>query len=159
MCSDVSSPFDPKVYCSDASTAKGAFCSAEVGGADKKGFYSRLVDHGPLEPDHDPESLPKPPSPFEAKPTAERPLAMHYDHLEICGGSGPISSALAGLGFSPGPVIDLSVSPVFDFGESRVVEWVLFLIQHKRVRSVFLSPSLHYVQHRGTSDGPVAPYP
>ena len=63
-------------------------------GADKKGFYSRLVDHGPLEPDHDPGDLLKPPS------------------------------------------------PVFDFGESRVVEWVLFLIQHKRVRSVFLSSLL-----------------
>ena len=149
MCSDVSSPFDSKVYCSDASSVKGAFCSAEVGSeissalwrsADKKGFYSRLVDQGPPGVGLETSALEEPPCPFEAKPTAERPLAMFYDHLEICGGSGPISSALADLGFRPGPVIDLSVSPIFDFSQTRVVEWVVYLVQRKRVGSIFISP-------------------
>ena len=69
-----------------------------------------------------------------------KPLAMHYDFLEVFGGRGPVSSALAARGITNCLVLDLSVSRQFDLSSSRVVEWVLFLVQSGRVRSVFLSP-------------------
>ena len=153
MCSDISTPFEESVFCSDSSLSKGAFCEAFVGerassalwrSADKKGCSEPLAPaataaEASAELLADPSPVPSGAAAPE-KESLNKPLAMHYDFLEVFGGRGPVSSALAARGITNCLVLDLSVSRQFDLSSSRVVEWVLFLVQSGRVRSVFLSP-------------------
>ena len=66
--------------------------------------------------------------------TSSRPLAQLFDFLEVCGGSGVLSEKMAGKGFVVGPIVDLSFSLHYDLTKSRVLEWLLFLVRHQRVK-------------------------
>ncbi|OLP75869.1 hypothetical protein AK812_SmicGene44271, partial [Symbiodinium microadriaticum] len=122
MCSDISTPFEESVFCSDSSLSKGAFCEAFVGerassalwrSADKKGCSEPLAPaataaEASAELLADPSPVPSGAAAPE-KESLNKPLAMHYDFLEVFGGRGPVSSALAARGITNCLVLDLSV--------------------------------------------------
>ena len=56
--------------------------------------------------------------------------ALRFHFLEICGGTGKIGLHLTRLGWTVGPLLDLSVSPQYDWASCRVFS----------VDAVFLSP-------------------
>ncbi|CAK9023992.1 unnamed protein product, partial [Durusdinium trenchii] len=82
--------------------------------------------------------------PFETgadlPPPVERPLAQVFDFIEVCGGSGVVSEQMAMLGYTVGPIIDLSYSPHYDMTKTRTLEWLLYLVQSARVRALMLEP-------------------
>ena len=69
-----------------------------------------------------------------------KPLAMRYDFLEVCGGSGVVSEQMNLLGFVVGPIIDLSFSRQYDLTQPRLFEWLVFMIREGRLRSLMLEP-------------------
>ena len=69
-----------------------------------------------------------------------KPLALRFHFIEICGGTGKIGAHLRDLGFSTGPLLDLSFSPGYDWADSRIFAWVTHLVSHGLVDSVFGSP-------------------
>ena len=50
-----------------------------------------------------------------------------------CGPRAPLGEAFAKLGLRAGPRIDVATHPVWDLRTSRVVEWILFLAERRRV--------------------------
>ena len=145
--SDISVPYDSCVYATDASNAKGAATSKKVGteisrilwlGGDKRGGYTMLDpparsilrelgedvdDDGAL-----PLSEPQKAIPFE------------FDFVEIFGGSGVLSEAVARLGLSTCPPIDLSRTKHHDIGNHKLLDWIFQMIAEKRFKSLICEP-------------------
>ena len=64
----------------------------------------------------------------------DRVLAEVFDFIEICSGrEAPLTEAMAKEGLRVGPRIEICLHRLFDLGELRILEWVLFLVQHDRV--------------------------
>ena len=143
---DLAAPYDSRIYCTDASSTKGAIVSAEVGkriseiawkGLRSKGAYTRLLSPsetvlhtlGELEPE-----MPEPTS------WVDRPLAYHFDFVEVYGGACLISKYLTAQGYVCGPPIEISVSQEFDMRAVWIAEWLSFLISQGRLRSAFFCP-------------------
>ena len=75
--------------------------------------------------------------PLGSLPSPERVLIETFDFIEICSGSrAPLSAAMAKAGFRVGPRIDLKVNDLWDLTSSRIVQWLLFMVEHKRVWGV-----------------------
>ena len=70
----------------------------------------------------------------------QRPLAYVYDFIEVYSGSGRVGKAVGGKGWSVGPAIDIAESPAFDMEWLRTIEWLLFLLQRRRLRSFLVAP-------------------
>jgi len=71
---------------------------------------------------------------FGSTPSPSRILIETFDFIEICcGPHAPLSAAVAKQGLRVGPLIDILKSPLWDIRETRVVEWILFLIERRRV--------------------------
>ena len=70
----------------------------------------------------------------------ERPIGMHFQFIEVCGGSGVVTKALLKMSINCGPVIDLSFSQQYDLTNGRVVEWLIFLLESDRLQSFLVSP-------------------
>ena len=157
--SDVKAPFHKWVYASDASTAKGAFCRAEASeekmhplwqAGDFKGartfldsWQKQTVGEAEFFEEEDWETLHEEVFPGQGSSKCAapaRPLAQHFDFLEVCGGSGVVSDQVAALGYVVGPIIDLTYSCHYDLLDLRAVEWLLFMVQNRRVRAVALEP-------------------
>ena len=67
-------------------------------------------------------------------PSPERVLIETFDYMEICcGPRSPLCVAMARQGLRVGPHIDLATHKMWDITSLRVVEWLLFLAEHKRV--------------------------
>lgn len=143
---DLAAGYNHKIYCTDASSTKGAIVSAEVGvrlsevawrGLRSKGAYTRLLSPseivlhtlGELEPD---VSVPE--------TTVDRPLAYHFDFIEVYGGACLISKYLSAQGYVCGPPIEIAVSPEYDMRCVWIAEWLSFLISQGRLRSAFFCP-------------------
>ena len=145
---DATAPYDEEVYAIDASLAKGAYTVKHVGLAvsrllwlcgDKKGSYTSLdlparaqlravgcdLDQDPV-----PEWIEKP----------SRAPDLHFDAVEICGGSGVLTSALSLRGLVCSAPIDLSRSSQFDVCDVRLLEWVLFMLSEHRLHAVLCEP-------------------
>ena len=139
-----------EIYATDASNRKGAVVSASVGSelqesvwlnADKQGSYTHLdngframLRHlGEVDDDLD-RACPFP----EVEPIRKQPL-LYFDFVEICGGAGKVSAALARLGRSVAPVLDLSNSRHYDLTCLRLTEWIIYMIEENRFRS-FIAP-------------------
>ena len=73
-------------------------------------------------------------------PPVERPLAQHFDFLEVCGRSGVLSDEMSCRGYVVGPIIDITYSKQYDLISDRVFGWLLFMIQHKRIRATAIEP-------------------
>ena len=71
---------------------------------------------------------------FGTAPSPERILIETFDFVELCcGPRSPLSAAVARAGLRVGPRIDLAVHPMWDLRALRVVEWILFLAERRRV--------------------------
>ena len=143
---DLAADYDSKLYCTDASSHKGAIVSTPAGrrivevlwkSMRSKGAYTRLLSPaecvlknlGELEPS------------FEAKSSlVDRPIAYHFDFIEIYAGASLISDRLNNLGFVCGQPIELSRSPQYDMTEVWIIEWLTFLVSEKRLKAFFLCP-------------------
>jgi len=158
MSSNIKALFHPWVYASDASMHRGAYCEARIcrdfahplwlsgdfkgGHAVLDSWQRRVFEDAGVGEEEDWLELQEegPDDPLTWKPKPARPLAQRFDFLEVCGGSGVISDEVAKYGLVVGPIIDLSYSSQYDLVNLRVVEWLLFMIQNRRVRSLALEP-------------------
>ena len=141
--SDVSAPISPTVGASDASLARGAVCTTRVPGAvalhlwqacDQKGSYTKLsdaagsvLDASGIERDQ------------AGVPAPERPLACTFDFLEVRCGGGWLTPLLKD-DFCCGPVFDFRASRHFNLQDRDALEWILFLLQERRLLSLLLLP-------------------
>ena len=144
--SDLSAMFCSEVFATDASLSKGAICSTKLpydvcrtlwSGLRSKGAYHRLLS--PV------EALSRRLGLGEEVPDLEetvckRPLAFHYDFIEIFSGAAVVTTAMSSMGLVVGPPIDLSLSPEFNMEWVHVIAWLTFLISSKRVKSFLVSP-------------------
>lgn len=143
---DVAAQFCDRIFCTDASLQKGAVCSADVerglarklwSGLRSKGAFHRLLS--PTEALAKrlgiSEELPEPDA-----PKVGRPLAFHYDFIEIFSGAAVVTAAMDKLGFVTGPPIDLSISEEFNMKWVHVIAWLSFLVASRRVKSFMVSP-------------------
>ena len=156
--SDVSEDFSRVVWATDASLDKGAICEVEVDhitskilwlGGDKKGCYT-MLDSGFRSvrkrslPDWDDDDFAEEAEEkFEGWiPRSEigRPFQLRFDFVEVCGGVGSVSHAMARAGWVVAPVLDLTESSNYDLKNGRLVEWILMMVQEKKFGSVMVEP-------------------
>ena len=143
---DLCAPFAPQVFSTDASIEKGAVCSAPISvdfarilwrSSRSKGAYHRLLT--PM------EALSKNLGMHEELPGAspsfvDRPLAFHYDFIEVFSGASTVTKALDLLGYVVGPPVDLSISPEYDVSYVHVMEWLSFMVAEGFLQSVMVEP-------------------
>ena len=152
--SNICAPFHEWIYASDASNAKGAFCESRLNmeyamplwlSGDFKGgpitldsWQKRTLqdadDFGDEEHHEDVFGE------AQKQPGPSRPLAQRFDFIEVCGGSGVISEEMNALGYVVGPIIDITYSAQYDLIDVRTLEWLMFLVQNRRVRALALEP-------------------
>lgn len=65
---------------------------------------------------------------------------LYFDFVEVCGGSSVLSRAADDLGLVVAPVLDLTYSSAYDFGDLQFFEWVLYMVSAGRFRSFFVEP-------------------
>ncbi|CAJ1398946.1 unnamed protein product [Effrenium voratum] len=147
--SDLSATFGSTIYATDASDTKGGIVSApcpveaqramwRIDG--RKGGYSRLLakEEALLARCHFYYS--DEPGRIASVPSPVRPLAQHWDFIEVCGGVGGVSKQMHNLGFVVGPVLDLSRSKEYDLGDDLVFEWLAHLLQSGNLSSFMVEP-------------------
>lgn len=144
--SDLCVPYQSEVFSTDASNEKGAICSAPISVdfarvlwrcSRSKGAYHRLLT--PMESlsrnlgilEETPQHLPLQP---------ERPLAFHYDFIEIFAGASTVTAAVSALGFTVGPPIDLSISPEYDVSFPHVMRWLSYMLASGSLLSFITEP-------------------
>ena len=146
--SDVSVPYDRQVYATDASLCKGTFTALTTShsvaeclwlGGDRRGAYT-LLDNPARQQlrglgiDVDAHEV------AEDFRSPSRSLDFSFDAVEICGGSGVLSKALAAEGLSVCPPIDLSYSKHYDLRDLRLLEWIFDMIIGGRFEAVIVEP-------------------
>ena len=150
--SELSAPWHEKIFCSDASQTRGAYCSAQVGAelcevlwktSKNKGGYSRLLspvevalrranvleETQNFEDVHGPIDRPVP-----------RPLAFRFDFVEVFAGSAKVTHYMMELGFSCCPPLDISESPHYNLMDTRVMEWLAHLISNRFIKGFMVEP-------------------
>ena len=144
---ELSAPYHEEVFCSDASEKMGAFCRAPLSARlvqalwkteRSKGAYSRLLSPAEVVLKRM-EELDLGAS-DERKVSPQRPIAYHYDFVEIFAGASLITKNLDEKGFVCGPPIELSFSDQYNLLWAHVVGWITFLISEKRLFAFFLCP-------------------
>ena len=159
MATDVSSPVSSRVFATDASMEKGAIVESWIPkavseclwrGGDKKGsnmlldnpfralrrhIGEDLDEEKYLFDEEDYESFVKAQSKNIEK---ERPF--FFDFVELCGGVGSVSKAMANRGYVVAPVLDLSASKQYNLGSLRMLEWLFFMLDEGRFRSLMCEP-------------------
>ena len=144
--SDLCAEAHPEVFSTDASIAAGAICSSPISVdfarilwrvSRSKGAYSRLLT--PL------ESLTKKLGMLEEVPdfsknSPDRPLAFHYDFIEVFSGAGKVSKCMSDLGFVVGPPVDLSLCPEYNVEYAHVVSWLTHMVSSGQVSSFMTEP-------------------
>jgi len=48
-----------------------------------------------------------------------RPIGLSFDFIEVCGGSGVVTTRLAAMGVVCGPILDITYSPHYNLMENR----------------------------------------
>ena len=145
---DVSAEYDKKIYATDASMSKGAFTSLVVDettastvwlSGDRKGCYTLLDNHARQilrATGHDLDE-----APVAADWLApQKALDFAFDVVEVCGGSGVLSDALAKEGLRVCTPIDLSHSQHFNLEEIKLIDWIFQMIFEGRFRGVVVEP-------------------
>ena len=161
LVSNLASPVLDTIFASDSSQSKGAVvearCHPDVAQAlwqsgDFRGghvmtedwthsFLRRQLAWEPDDFERDRLDSGLPLFPLQGPQAApSRPLAQHFDFLEVCGGSGRVSTCMSNAGWRVGPVIDLSRSRWYDLLSARLLEWLVWLIQEGRVRAFMVEP-------------------
>ena len=149
--SNVAVDFLNVAFATDASVQKGAIVATPLGAeehealwqsADKRGAYTHL-DNGFRcllrqvgEVDDDADIA----GPLHhAEPLTKQPL-LYFDFVEICGGAGKVTQAVASFGRSVAPVLDLSNSRHYNLSCLRLTEWIIYMIEENRFRSFLIAP-------------------
>lgn len=70
----------------------------------------------------------------------ERPIALSFQFIEICGGAGVVTRAIAAKGVVCGPVLDISFSKQYDMKQARVLQWIIYLLEEDRLESFLMAP-------------------
>ena len=144
LCSDLCA--STKVFATDASLHTGGFCSTQVSSefakflwkvTRSKGAYSRLLS--PVECISKRLGLLEE-LPGSENPSPSRPLAFHYDFLEVFSGAAKVSSCLAKLGFTVGPPVDLSTSLEFNMEFLHIISWLTYMVSSGQVAAFMVEP-------------------
>ena len=69
-----------------------------------------------------------------------RPLAYHFDFVAFASGPCPLLVELSHRGWCCGPLFDPLESPHYALDSGRLLEWIFFLLENDRVRSLFVAP-------------------
>lgn len=69
-----------------------------------------------------------------------RPLAFHFDFVEIFAGASLITKFLTEKGYSCGPPIEISASDQYNLEWAHVASWITFMVAEKRLWGFFLCP-------------------
>ena len=154
--SNLAVPFSEVLYATDASNEKGgiaeASCDEEVVralwlAADRKGssvpidagFKEVLSQYDPLH-----EILPSQndgtAGGLKTVGEVDRPIGLHFEFIEICGGSGVVTKELVKRGVVCGPVFDLSFSNAYDLRGLKVLRWFIHMLESDRLRSFLVAP-------------------
>ena len=145
---DVSVPYDSRVYATDASMNAGAIVSKEVGndlsrtlwlGGDRKGCYTMLDSPARAMLRTIGDDLDQLPSAAEI-PSIGKTIDFCFDVVEVCGGSGTLSKALAHEGLNVCMPIDISYSRHFDFKNVMLLNWLLHMMKERRILAVICEP-------------------
>ena len=143
---DLAAEFCSEVFCTDASLEKGAICSACIPPRHARLLWSGLRSKGAFHRMKTPaEALSKRLSMHEELPdlpsaSNSRPLAFHYDFIEVFAGASVVTAAAVSIGLCVGPPVDLSASPEFNMEWVHVISWLTFLVSSGRVLSFMVSP-------------------
>ena len=139
------------LYATDSSDAKGAIVSTPFSPEETERLWTastKLAEPAKLlsreaaalrRVDPMTEELPELPFPSHVWSPKKSP-ALRFHFIEICGGTGKIGAFLVSVGWSVGPVLDLSPSPQCDWASDRIFAWVCHLVESGLVDSVFISP-------------------
>ena len=151
LASNLAVPFHTKIFATDASNEMGGICFSEVPlsiaevawrSADRVGRNVPLLSHAQaVLAEHDPDF--EHPDPWEDDSQDVhplRPIGMKFDFLEVCGGAGVVTQELVKRGVCCGPVLDVALSPKYNLCQSRVIEWVVFLLENDRLQSFLVAP-------------------
>ncbi len=144
---DISAQYMEEVFCTDASSTKGAVCSARCDRkvsevlwktGKSKGAYTRLLspveallknlgelDQGAQELD---------------SVSPSRPLCYQFDFIEVFAGAALITKYLSEEGVACGPPLDLSYSSEYDLSSHLVMQWLTHLIVTGRLKAFFVCP-------------------
>ena len=148
----------PHIGASDASPDGGAFVRYDATAAqakeiyrlrEKRGGYSRLENPfrramreegllGSAGTADDEACFPHLASP-------ERPLAFDYDYLDLHGGSAILSAKASRAGLRVGPPIEINHSRWFDLLDTRVLEWLVWIVMARRTKILTQAPPMHYL--------------
>lgn len=116
----------PEIFCSDASSQKGAYCSARIPERlipilwkteRSKGAYTRLLSPAETVLARLDENVLCHPFVDESP---QKPIAFHYDFLEVYAGA--------------------SFSAQYNMEYAHVAAWISFMLSEKRLKAVFLCP-------------------
>ena len=144
--SDIAAEFGDRIFATDASLAKGAIVSAQIGPTvskcawrafRSKGGYSKLLT--PVQSilarcmDFEEIEIPK-------EESVKRPLAYRFDFIEIYAGAATVTEHVARLGYSVGCPIDISFSDELNMKFVHVLEWILHLIANHFLKSFMIEP-------------------
>eukprot|EP00435_Cladocopium_sp_Y103_P036173 s3587_g9.t1 len=146
--SDLGAQYYPKLFCTDASSYKGAIVWADAPRrlittlwktSASKGSYTRILspaevvlrNNGMLQEE-------KLSTHVSAEP--ERPLAYHFDFIEVFSGASLISDRLSSLGYVVGPPLDIGISSEYNLAFPHVMQWLTYLLSAKKLKSVMVSP-------------------
>ncbi len=161
IASNLAVPFTDKIFATDASLAKGAVVEALADQRTVEAVWRSAEKRAPnvpmmrssqailamydpmyeerlqavedsvlqLQKDLDDDGLPQ---------SVPRPLGLRYQFIEVCGGSGVVTAELLKLGVVCGPILDLSMSAQFNLCETRVLEWLVFLLEEDRLDSLMV---------------------
>ena len=152
MAVDLSAKLSSKIYATDSSDRKGAVTSTEApvevarvmhrAGARKPGYHRMLRRDEALRQKID--DMYEPDEAQEANEGGatfpEKPLAMKYHFIEVCGGAGKIAGCLESHGWKVGPVIDIERSPHFDLSFLTVLTWIYHLLEQGRLDGCLIAP-------------------
>lgn len=144
---DLAAPFDPMIYCTDASQFRGAALSAHVGEkisevlwktSRSKGAYSRLLSPSEVMLKHlgelDEDSLER------QRVEPERPIAFAFEFIEVFAGASKISDRLREKGVRVGPPLDLSLCSEYNLEHVHVISWLTHLIAESRLLAFVAGP-------------------
>ena len=159
MATDVRAPVSRRLFATDASMEKGAVVETKIAqdiseclwkGGDKKGS-NMLVDNPfralrkHIGEDLDEESYLFDEEVYESfvrsrEESFEKERPFYFDFVELCGGVGAVSKAMASRGYVVAPVLDLSASKQYNIGSLRMLEWIFHMLRKGRFRSIMCEP-------------------
>lgn len=131
-----------KVFATDASIEKGAILEADIDHNRNialhrcfrtKGAYTKL-QAAVERVDDDIDDL----NAFAAGPP--RPLAFHFDFVEVYAGAAVVTDAMNARGYVCCPPIDLSFSSHYDLKAVTIISWLTYLITQQRIKCFMVEP-------------------